>query len=277
MMSRWRIWFGSACAAAAAVYLSVLVYFVWNERTILYRPNPLHVTPQYVGLDRVEEVRLKTSDGLTILAWVARPQAGAPMIAYFHGNGGSFQRLHTRITKLNSFGYGVAMLAYRGYSGSEGTPTEEGLYTDARTLMDWLNAQGYVNRDLVLYGQSLGTGVATKMAAERRVAAMVLEAPYTTVADVGAAQLPFLPVHWMMRDQFRSIDRIAQNQAPLLILHGEKDRLIPVSQARVLLAAANAPKQGFFAPRADHLDVHLHGSYPVLRAFLAKYARGPAP
>jgi uncharacterized protein len=262
---------------AAALYASLFVYLVWNERALLYRPDPEHVTPLQVGLNGVEEVRLTTPDGLTILAWVAQPRDGAPMIAYFHGNGGSFKKLHGRIAKLNSFGYGVAMLAYRGYSGSEGAPGEDGLYTDARTLLNWLNARGYADRDLVLYGQSLGSGVATKIAAERRVAAVVLEAPYTSTADVAAAQLWMFPVQWTMRDQFRSIDRIATIQAPLLIVHGEKDRLIPVRQGRALLAAAPEPKQGFFPPDADHLDSHLHGSYPVIRAFLATYAKGPTP
>jgi hypothetical protein len=277
MTRTWRFWLGGLGATAAAGYMALIGYFAFNERAILYRPNPLHVTPAYLGLASIEEVRLKTADGLTILAWVARPAPGAPMIAYFHGNGGSFQKLHSRITKLNSFGYGVAMLAYRGYSGSEGSPSEQGLYIDARTLLDWLNAQGYADRDLVLYGQSLGTGVATKMASERQFAAVVLEAPYTSTVDVAAKVVPYIPVRWLMRDQFRSIDRIAAIHAPLLVLHGIKDQLIPVGQGKALLAAANEPKEGFFPPNADHLDVHLHGSYPVIRAFLAKYAKGPAP
>lgn len=264
-------------AAAAATYAAFFGYLVWNERAFLYRPDPHHVTPQQLGLNGIEEVRLKTADGLTVLAWVAQPRTGAPMIAYFHGNGGSFKKLHGRIEKLNSFGYGVAMLAYRGYSGSDGAPSEEGLYADARTLMDWLNAQGYADRDVVLYGQSLGSGVATKVASERQVAAVVLEAPYTSTADVAATQLWMFPVGWTMRDQFRSIGRIASIKAPLLIVHGQKDRLIPVSQGQALLAAAPDPKQGFFPPGADHLDSHLHGSYPVIRTFLAKYANGPTP
>lgn len=277
MIRTWRFWMSILLLMAVAVYASLFGYLVWNERAILYRPKPQRVTPQDLGLSSIEEVRLRTADGLTLLAWVARPAPGAPMIAYFHGNGGSFKKLHGRILKLNSFGYGVAMLGYRGYSGSEGTPTEEGLYSDGRALMDWLNGQGYRDIGLVLYGQSLGSGVATKIATERRVAAVVLEAPYTSTAEVAATQLWMFPVQWTMRDQFRSIDRIADIQAPLLIVHGEKDSLIPVGQGRALLAAARPPKEGFFAADADHLDVHLHGSYPVIRAFLAKYAAGPAP
>lgn len=277
MTMTWRFWMSIILLMAVAVYASLFGYLVWNERAILYWPKPQRITPQDLGLSSIEEVRLSTADGLTLLAWVARPAPGAPMIVYFHGNGGSFKRLHGRILKLNSFGYGVAMLGYRGFSGSEGTPTEEGLYADGRALMDWLNGQGYRDIGLVLYGQSLGSGVATKIASERRVAAVVLEAPYTSTADVAASQLWMFPVQWTMRDQFRSIDRIADIQAPLLIVHGEKDSLIPVGQGRALLAAARPPKEGFFAADADHLDVHLHGSYPVIRAFLAKYAAGPAP
>lgn len=273
----WRGRLVGAAVALCVVYVALCGYLIMNERTFLYRPKPQHVTPAELNLSGIEEVRLKTSDGLTILAWVARPQPGAPTIAYFHGNGGSFQRLYGRIQKLKSFGYGVAMLGYRGYSGSEGSPTEEGLYADARTLMAWLNGQGLADADLVVYGQSLGTGVATKIASERRVAAVVLEAPYTSTADVAASVFWMFPVHWTMRDQFRSIDRIAAIQAPLLIVHGARDQVIPVTQGRDLLAAANEPKQGFFPPLADHLDSHLHGSYPVIRAFLARYAKGPTP
>lgn len=277
MTRRLRSWALALCLAALAAYGSLLIYFAWNERTILYRPDPRHVSPADLVLNGIEEVSLKTVDGVTVLAWVARPTPGAPMIAYFHGNGGSFQKLYGRILKLNSFGYGVAMLAYRGYSGSEGAPSEDGLYQDAHALMNWLNGRGYADRTLILYGQSLGSGVATKIASERRVAAVVLEAPYTSTADVAAVQLPYLPVRWIMRDQFRSIDRIAAVKAPLLVVHGMQDRLIPVAQGQALLAAASEPKQGFFPPDADHLDAHLHGSYPVIRAFLARYAKGPAP
>jgi uncharacterized protein len=277
-MSRvWRNRILGAASVAAIVYASFAAYFSINERAILYRPNPQYVTPQGLGLTNIEEVKLKTSDGLTILAWVARPRGDAPMIVYFHGNGGSFQRLYGRIQKLNSFGYGVAMLGYRGYSGSDGAPTEDGLYTDGRALMDWLNAQGYADRDLAIYGQSLGSGVATKMAAERRVAAVVLEAPYTSIPDVAAKFLPYFPLDLLVRDQFRSIDRIAAIGAPLLIVHGGRDSVVPQDMGRALLAAAREPKQGYFPPDADHLDAHLHGSYPVIRNFLARYARGPAP
>ena len=165
---------------------------------------------------------------------------------------------------------GVFLLAYRGYSGSDGSPSEEGLYTDARTALDWLNAHGVADRQIVLYGESLGTGIATKMAAEREMALVVLESPYTSTAEVAALRFPFAPVDWFMKDRYESIAQIALVTEPLLIMHGDADQVIPQEFGRRLFDAANEPKEGFWPRGAGHNSIFDLGGFLTARDFIER-------
>src|SRR5690606_28994105 len=140
---------------------------------------------------------------------------------------------------------GVLLVSYRGYSGNPGTPSEEGLYADGRAALDWLAAHGVDGASTVVYGASLGSGVATKMAAERELAAVVLEAPYTSTVDVAALRFPVVPVGWLMKDRFESFARIAKITEPVLVMHGDRDTVIPQTLGRRLYEAVSSVKEGF--------------------------------
>jgi fermentation-respiration switch protein FrsA (DUF1100 family) len=191
-------------------------------------------------------------------------------VLLFHGNRGSLRSQRYRLEYFKEAGMGVLMLAYRGYAGSDGSPTEEGLYLDARAALDWLNAQGIADNRIALYGQSLGSGVATQMAVERKLAAVVLEAPYTSAADVGAWRFPFLPVHWLMRDRFDSLARIAEVEEPVLVMHGDSDWIIPQRMGRRLFEAANEPKEGFWPQGIGHQDIFDNGGFTTARDFVER-------
>ena len=178
---------------------------------------------------------------------------------------------------------GALMVAYRGYSGNSGSPTEDGLYADARAALDWLEARGVKRESIALYGQSLGSGVATKMAAEHDFGALVLEAPYTSTVDVAAHRFPVIPVRWLMKDRFDSLARIGDIDEPVLIMHGDADSVIPQSQARRLYEAANEPKQAFWPSGVGHNDLFDRGGFTAARDFIEQHvarvsaAPGAAP
>lgn len=263
-------WLRRGLIGVVAVYAAFVGLLFFFQRDLVYRPDSIRrVAPSYYPmLTGVQEVELKTADGLRVYAWYAPAPVGRPTVAIFHGNGGSLRSQRYRLAYFRDASMGVFVLAYRGYSGSDGSPSEEGLYTDARAALDWLNAQGVAGKDIVLYGESLGTGIATKMAAEREVALVVLESPYTSTVDVAAERFPIMPVGWFMKDRFESLARIAQVHEPLLIMHGEADSVIPQSFGKRLFEAANEPKEGFWPTLAEHHSIFDLGGFLTAREFI---------
>src|SRR5262249_12993473 len=157
----------------------------------------------------VREVTLATADGLALLAWYLPPPAGRPVIVYYHGNGGHLGYRHGRMARFHAAGYGALFPEYRGYGRHPGRAGEGGLYADARAALDFLAAQGIAPAHVVLFGESLGCGVAVRMASERAVGAVVLEAPYSSVADVAQSHYPFVPARLLLKDRFDAVSRIA--------------------------------------------------------------------
>ena len=171
---------------------------------------------------------------------------------------------------------GVLLLAYRGYSGNDGVPNEQGLYSDARAALDWLHVNGVAAKSIVLYGISLGSGVATKMASEREVGAVILEAPYTSTVDIAAFRFPIVPVTWLMEDRFESLARIKTITEPLLVMHGDRDYTIPQRFGRRLFDAANQPKEGFWPKGLGHDDIFDNGGFETALDFIRRTMKLPA-
>jgi fermentation-respiration switch protein FrsA (DUF1100 family) len=275
--ARWRK-VATVAVAAIAVFYSATTFALWAlQRELLYHPDPRDSVPpsSYPMLAGVEELRLNTADGVELVAWYAPAPAGRPTVVMFHGNGGSLRGERYRLKYFMDASMGALLLAYRGYSGNPGTPTEEGLYADARAALDGLDARGVHRESIVLYGQSLGSGVATKMAAERNFGALILEAPYTSTVDVAAHRFPVIPVGWLMEDRFDSLARIAAIDEPLLVMHGDADFVIPQSQARRLYAAANEPKQAFWPSGVGHNDLFDSGGFATARDFIERQIAPP--
>jgi fermentation-respiration switch protein FrsA (DUF1100 family) len=213
-----------------------------------------------LGLPAVKAVSLTTADDLSLLAWWLPPRGAAPVVIYCHGNGGNIGGRGYRLQRLAREGFGVLMLEYRGYGGNPGHPSEEGLYADGRAALKFLDAQGIAPERRVLYGESLGTGVAVHLASEQAVGALVLEAPYTNLGDVGAAHFPAILVRLVLRDRFDSLSQIKSVRAPVLIMHGERDQVIPVGLGRTLYTAANPPKEVWYVAQGNHNDLAGYGA-----------------
>ena len=229
--------FGIVAYAAAALGMYVF------QRKLQYHAENKGLTPDSVGVVGASVETLTTNDGEKIIVWYAPAAKSRPTILYFHGNAGEIGDRPLRFNYYHSRGLGVAYVSYRGYGGSTGSPTEEGLITDANTVYDWLIAKGVAPQNIALLGESLGSGVAVQIAAKKQVGAVALNAPYTSTADVAARIYWWLPVRLLMKDQYRSVDFIARMKAPLLVVHGDQDTLIPLEFGKRLFAAANEPKE----------------------------------
>ena len=244
------------------------------QRNLLYGPTPGQPERPAYGAEDMMIARYQTVDGLDLTGWYRPAAEGRATIVYFHGNGG---HLGERVFKARPYmdrGYGMLLVGYRGYSGNPGRPTEVGLYSDGRAAIEWLAGQGVPAERIVLYGESLGSGVAVQMATEHPVAAAVLEAPFTSIADVGQRQYPFVPVDMLLVDRFDNLSKIDQLGAPLLVVHGERDRTVPPAFGRRLLAAAPEPKHGVFIPEAGHADLYEFNAVTHILEFLANQLPG---
>ena len=239
------------------------------HRYFVYVPDPKRVVPKDAGLTGVEEVVFKAADGTRLIAWYRPAQPGKPTLLYFQGNNGNVADRAGKIKAIGADGCGVFMPNYRRYGGSGGRPTEKRIAADAVSAYDYLRGLGVAPHDIVLYGESLGTAVATRLSLQREAQGLVLEAPFTSVVDVGLLMWPLLPLQYIMVDQFRTIDRIGQVSIPLFIIHGGRDAVIPLDQARRVLHAANEPKTLSLVPRAGHNDLFEQGAWARVRDFLA--------
>jgi fermentation-respiration switch protein FrsA (DUF1100 family) len=233
-------------------YILIAAYMYATQRSHLYFPNHQGLTARAVGLAGVEDLKLASKDGETLQAWYSPAQPGKATILYLHGNGGEMSDRGERFAAYQREGFGVFFLSYRGYGASTGSPSEAGLVNDARAAYDWLTARGLKPQEIMLVGESLGSGVAVQLAAERPVRALALEAPFSSAASVAAIQYWWLPVRLLMKDKFDSFAHIGKVEVPLLIIHGDDDGLIPLSEGEKLFALANEPKEMVVVPGGTH-------------------------
>jgi fermentation-respiration switch protein FrsA (DUF1100 family) len=252
-------------AAAGYLGLGALMYFA--QRALMYFPDRVRTPPAAAGLPQAEEVWLDTADGERVIAWHVPPRGDKPVVIYFHGNGGALNLRVDRFRRLAAEGFGLLALSYRGYGGSSGKPTEAGLIEDARAAYAYA-AERYSR--IALWGESLGTGVAVALAAEKPVTHLILDAPYSSALDIAADLYWFLPVRLLMKDQFRSDQRIKRVTAPVLILHGEADNIIPIRYGERLLAMVPGGKQMVRFKDGYHVDLDRHGAMDAALKFLAE-------
>lgn len=248
-------------------YGLITAFMYVTQRSHQYFPGRQGLTASVAGLRGVEDVKLTSRDGETLQAWFSLAQLGKQTILYFHGNGGEIADRAERFAAYQAQGFGVFFLSYRGYGASTGSPSEEGLINDARAAYDWLMAKGIDSGELMLVGESLGSGVAVQLAAERPVRALALEAPFASAANVAAAAYWWLPVRLLMKDKFESLAVIDKVKAPLLVIHGDVDGVVPLSEGRALFTRANEPKEMVVVPGGSHGSIFSPDSWTLEMRF----------
>ena len=248
-------------------YGGVVALMYFAQRALMYFPDKTRISPDSVGLPQAEQPVAQTEDGERLILWHVPAREEKPVVIYFQGNGGGLDLRADRFRRLVSDGTGLIAVNYRGYGGSTGQPTETGLLRDAVTAYEFARGR-YPAERIVLWGESLGTGVAVALAAERPVARVLLESPYTSIADVAASLYWFIPVRVLMKDQFHSDQRIAKVTAPVLVLHGARDRIVPIEFGERLFALIAGPKRFIRLPQAEHNDHERFGALEMVRPFL---------
>ena len=268
----WRRWGLRVLMAVAAVliclYLGIAAILYVAQRSMMYFPETAHTTPAQAGLPEAQEVSLTAADGVRIVGLYAPPRDDKPMILYFHGNGGALRYRVDRFRKIIGDGIGLVAIEYRGYGGSNGSPSETGLIADGEAAYAFAAAR-YQAQQLVLWGESLGSGVAVALAAEKPVGRVILEAPFTSAAAVAATRYWYLPVRLLMKDQYRSDERIGKVTAPVLILHGMHDHVVPFAMGERMFELTKAPKHIVRFIDGDHEDLDANGALHAVGRFLA--------
>ena len=249
-------------------YACGLVVLFFAQRSFLFPiPTAERTTPQAAGFPEAQEHVLTTADGEKVIVWHVPARPGSPVVLYFHGNGDFLAGFFGRFRDIIADGTGIVALSYRGYAGSSGQPSERGLLQDAAAAYAFAVAR-YRADNIVVWGFSLGSGIAVALAADQPVGKLILEAPYTSIADVAASAFWYAPVRLLMRDQFRSDERIARVSAPLLVMHGALDPTIPVAFGERLFALANEPKRLVRLARGGHNDLDDFGALEIARNFI---------
>ena len=267
------MYYGLASYLALLILFGFIVFFIlgFSQRSFLYFPSkePINISNyDYTGM---KEVELTTSDGLVLKSWFKKPNAQEGYtILIFHGNAG---HIGDRVEKFKRFiasGHGLLFLEYRGYGGNPGKPTEKGLYNDALAALKFLSKQYIFSDKIILYGESLGCGIAAKLSSENAFAATILESPYTSIADVAQRHYWYLPAKWIVLDRYEILAIINNIKSPLMVIHGEKDNVISIEFGKKVFDAAPEPKEALFVPNASHNNLFEFNVDEKILGFLEK-------
>jgi fermentation-respiration switch protein FrsA (DUF1100 family) len=266
-------------AVAVGIYAVLVGGLFLAQRQLIYCPSQTLASTAEAGIPEMQVLRVTTDDGLGLTFWYRPADKGQPTLVYFHGNGGNLSGRGLKVRSYLNARYGVLLAAYRGYGGNPGKPSETGLYSDARAQLKFLESQDVAPRDWVLYGESLGSGVAVHMAFEKAgagddkpapVGAVVLEAPFSSLGDAAQAHYPYVPARLMIRDRFDSMAKIGRIDAPVFIFQGELDGVISPKKGKRLFQGAREPKQAKWVAGAGHNNLYDHGVADMVIDFVRK-------
>ena len=250
------------------VYFLILVFLYFYQRNLLYHPNENNYSGDQISVP-IKKVRINTEDNIDLLGWFHEKDLQKyKTVLFFHGNAGS---LENRIHKLNHFNkmdVNFLIIAWRGFSGNKGKPSEEGLYKDGRSGINWLVKKGVEEKNIVIYGESLGTGVATHVSQNKNFAGVVLETPFTSMIDAAKKFYPYIPVGLLLKDKFDNKSKIKNIKVPILIMHGEADQIVPFFMGKKMYEEANMPKYSYFTKHDNHMMEYDENLVKALNSFL---------
>ena len=264
---------------AALLYSLTVAFLFLLQRDFMYFPDTSKPDPAASVAHEMKVVTYGTFDGLELASWYYPPRDETfPVVVHFHGNAGNIGSRAKTARMLIDKGYGVLLAEYRGYGGNPGKPDEPGLMFDGKAALDFLANKGVPSTRVVAYGESLGSGIAVSLAMDAafdggHFKAVVLESPFSSIVDAARVHYPFLPVGILLKDRFESTPRISAIRAPLLVVHGDKDDIVPIKLGKKLFSAALEPKQSKWIKGGGHNNLYDFGAGDVVLDFLQSHAR----
>jgi|TARA_B110000211_G_scaffold32047_1_gene32463 fermentation-respiration switch protein FrsA (DUF1100 family) len=251
-------------------YLVIILFVYFYQRNLLYNPNENNYLNDKIDFN-YKEIFIKTDKNIELKSWfIEKDLKKFKTILLFHGNAGNlFNRVY-KLNELNKLDLNVLIISWRGFSGNEGKPTEKNLYHDAEKAVNWLNNKGLDNKDIVLYGESLGTGVVTQLASKNNFGGIILESPFTSMTNAAKIYYPYLPVNLLLRDRYDSKSKIKDIKTPILIMHGKMDNIVPQKMGLELFEEANNPKYSYFPEEDDHMMEYNSQLLNKIKLFISK-------
>ena len=242
-----------AISSIIIVYIVIILFFYFYQRSLLYLPSENNYLSDKISFD-YKEIFIETDKNVKLKSWfIKKDLKKFKTILLFHGNAGNlFNRVY-KLNELNKLNLNILIISWRGFSGNKGKPTEKNLYHDAEEAVKWLNNLGVNNENIILYGESLGTGVATELGKRNIFGGIILESPFTSIAKTAKIYYPYLPINLVLKDRYDSIEKIQSITVPILIMHGKKDNIVPQKMGLELFEKANEPKFNYFPENDDHM------------------------
>ena len=242
-----------AISSLVLAYLLIILFIYFYQRNLLYHPSENNYQNDKITFS-YEEIFIETDKNIKLKSWLIKKDLNKfKTILIFHGNAGNlFNRVY-KLNELNKLDVNILLISWRGFSGNKGKPTEKNLYYDAERAVKWLNKLDVDNKNIILYGESLGTGVATEIGKRNIFGGIILESPFTSISNAAKIYYPYLPVNIILKDRYDSISKIQDITIPILIMHGKKDNIVPQKMGLEMYEKANQPKFNYFPENDDHM------------------------
>ena len=250
------------------IYFLIVVFIYFNQRNLLYHPGENNYLSDQIKF-KYKEVWIETEKNIKLKSWIIQKDLNKyKTLIFFHGNAGNlFNRVH-KLNELNELNINILIISWRGFSGNLGKPTERNLYHDAKMSIKWLNELGVSNNKIILYGESLGTGVAVELGKKNTFNSIILESPFTSIAKAAKIYYPYLPINFLLKDRYDSIDKINKITKPILIMHGMKDTIVPYTMGVELFKKANQPKYSYFPKNDNHMMDYNKNLLDAVKTFI---------
>ena len=259
-----------AVSSVVLAYLIIILFVYFYQRSLLYNPSENNYLNDKINFN-YKEIFIETDKKIKLKSWfIEKDLKNFKTILFFHGNAGNlFNRVY-KLNELNKLDLNVLIISWRGFSGNKGKPTEKNLYHDAQEAVKWLKAQGLDNKNIILYGESLGTGIAIELASKNNFGGIILESPFTSMADVAKLYYPYLPVNLLLKDRYDTKSKIIDIRTPILIMHGKEDNIVPQKMGLELFEKANNPKFSYFPESDDHMMEYNSQLLNKIKLFISK-------
>ena len=252
-------------------YLVLVIFIYFYQRNLLYHPSENNYQNDEIKFN-YDEIFIKVDDEIKLKSWVIDKNfKKLKTLVLLHGNAGNLSNRIYKLNELNKLDINILLISWRGFSGNKGSPTEKNLYEDAEAAIRWLYKKQVENNQIILYGESLGSGVVLEIAKKNNFNSIILESPFTSIENSAKIYYPYLPVRLLLKDRYDSISKIKMINSPILIMHGKKDDVVPFSMGKELFEKANSPKQSYFTTEDDHMMEFNSSLLREINDFIKKY------